>query len=66
MFEGIDTDNSDTVEYTEFLAGTIETHVQIEEVRLTEAFDRMNSSGKVTYQKKMCAHCWIQATQKKS
>lgn len=46
MFKEIDTDNSGDIHYTEFLAATIETQGRIQEERLAEAFDRIDSSGK--------------------
>lgn len=43
MFRGIDVDGTGEVEYSEFLAATIEAHGAIDEERLAEAFDRIVS-----------------------
>ena len=43
MFVGIDLDGTGKIRYTEFLAATIEAQGAIDEVRLAEAFDRLDS-----------------------
>lgn len=43
LFEGIDIDGTGKVHYSEFLAATIEAHGSIDEERLAEAFDRIDS-----------------------
>jgi Ca2+-binding EF-hand superfamily protein len=43
IFKSIDIDKTGTIHYTEFLAATIEAHGFIEEERLAEAFDRIDS-----------------------
>ena len=43
MFEGIDIDGTGSVHYSEFLAATMESHGSIDEERLAEAFDRIDS-----------------------
>jgi calcium-dependent protein kinase len=43
LFEGIDIDGTGSVHYSEFLASTIEAHGSIDEERLAEAFDRIDS-----------------------
>lgn len=50
LFEGIDLDGTGVVHYIEFLAATIESHGSLDEVRLAEAFDRLDSddSGWIT------------------
>jgi calcium-dependent protein kinase len=50
MFQGIDIDGTGNVHYIEFLAATIEAHGSIDEERLAEAFDRIDSddSGFIT------------------
>lgn len=50
MFHGIDVDGTGKVHYIEFLAATIEAHGAIDEERLAEAFDRIDSddSGIIT------------------
>eukprot|EP00520_Triparma_pacifica_P003563 CAMPEP_0118651952 /NCGR_PEP_ID=MMETSP0785-20121206/11057_1 /TAXON_ID=91992 /ORGANISM="Bolidomonas pacifica, Strain CCMP 1866" /LENGTH=509 /DNA_ID=CAMNT_0006544433 /DNA_START=26 /DNA_END=1551 /DNA_ORIENTATION=+ len=50
IFASIDVDGSGNIHYTEFLAATLETHGHIEEERLAEAFDRLDSddSGYIT------------------
>lgn len=50
MFHGIDIDGSGKVHYIEFLAATIEAHGSIDEERLAESFDRLDSddSGVIT------------------
>lgn len=50
LFEGIDIDGTGTCHYIEFLAATIESHGSIDEERLAEAFDRIDSddSGYIT------------------
>jgi len=50
LFMGIDIDGTGRVHYSEFLAATIESHGSIDEERLAEAFDRIDSddSGFIT------------------
>ena len=50
MFDGIDIDGTGKVHYIEFLAATIEAHGNLDEERLAEAFDRLDSddSGEIT------------------
>ena len=50
LFAKIDVSNTHQIEYKEFLAATIETRGRIEEERLAEAFDRIDSddSGFIT------------------
>lgn len=50
MFRGIDIDGTGTVHYSEFLAATMESTGSIDEERLAEAFDRIDSddSGYIT------------------
>lgn len=50
MFHGIDVDGTGKVHYIEFLAATIEAHGNLDEERLAEAFDRLDSddSGIIT------------------
>lgn len=50
IFKGVDIDNSGCINYYEFLAATIEAHGYINEERLAEAFDRLDSddSGHIT------------------
>lgn len=43
LFNGIDLDGTGLVHYIEFLAATIESHGSIDEDRLAEAFDRLDS-----------------------
>lgn len=43
MFKAIDIDGCETIAYLEFLAATIEAHGSIEEYRIAEAFDRIDS-----------------------
>ena len=43
MFEAIDIDGTERLAYSEFLAATIEAHGSIEEDRIAEAFDRLDS-----------------------
>lgn len=43
MFEAVDIDATGFIRYTEFLAATIEVHGAINEERLAEAFDRLDS-----------------------
>lgn len=43
MFHGADLDGTGKIRYTEFLAATIEAHGAINEERLAEAFDRLDS-----------------------
>jgi Ca2+-binding EF-hand superfamily protein len=43
LFSGIDIDGTGRVHYSEFLAATIEAHGSIDEERLAEAFDRLDS-----------------------
>lgn len=43
MFEAVDLDGTGHIRYTEFLAATIEAHGAIDEERLAEAFDRLDS-----------------------
>lgn len=43
MFHGIDVDGMGTIHYSEFLAATIEAHGFIDEERLAEAFDRIDT-----------------------
>jgi len=43
LFKGMDVDRTGHVNYTEFLAATIEALGPIEEARLAEAFDRLDS-----------------------
>ena len=52
IFAKIDVSNTHQIEYKEFLAATIETRGRIEEERLAEAFDRIDSddSGYITRQ----------------
>jgi len=50
IFASVDVDGSGNIHYTEFLAATVEAHGHIEEERLAEAFDRLDSddSGYIT------------------
>jgi len=50
MYNAVDIDGCGSISYSEFLAATIEAHGFIEEVRIAEAFDRMDSddSGYIT------------------
>jgi calcium-dependent protein kinase len=50
LFHGIDIDGTGKVHYIEFVAATIEAHGAIDEERLAEAFDRIDSddSGYIT------------------
>ncbi|GMI12030.1 hypothetical protein TrRE_jg8954 [Triparma retinervis] len=50
IFASVDVDGSGNIHYTEFLAATLEAHGHIEEERLAEAFDRLDSddSGYIT------------------
>jgi len=50
MFQGIDVDGTGSVHYSEFLAATLEAHGMLDEERLAEAFDRLDSddSGYIT------------------
>jgi Ca2+-binding EF-hand superfamily protein len=50
IFASVDVDGSGNIHYTEFLAATLEAHGHIEEERLAEAFDRLDSddSGFIT------------------
>eukprot|EP00550_Attheya_septentrionalis_P003731 CAMPEP_0198281010 /NCGR_PEP_ID=MMETSP1449-20131203/1035_1 /TAXON_ID=420275 /ORGANISM="Attheya septentrionalis, Strain CCMP2084" /LENGTH=725 /DNA_ID=CAMNT_0043976623 /DNA_START=130 /DNA_END=2307 /DNA_ORIENTATION=+ len=52
MFDGVDLDGTGNIRYTEFLAATIEAHGVINEERLAEAFDRLDSddSGYISTQ----------------
>jgi len=43
IFHAIDIDGGDDIAYSEFLAATIEAHGSIEEDRIAEAFDRLDS-----------------------
>jgi len=43
LFQNVDLDGSGIIHYTEFLAATLETHGLLEEERLAEAFDRLDS-----------------------
>lgn len=43
MFQAVDLDGTGQIRYTEFLAATIEAHGAIDEERLAEAFDRLDS-----------------------
>jgi len=43
LFEAVDLDGTGAIRYTEFLAATIEAHGAIDEERLAEAFDRLDS-----------------------
>mmetsp|Transcript_17317 Transcript_17317/g.25587 ORF Transcript_17317/g.25587 Transcript_17317/m.25587 type:complete len:732 (-) Transcript_17317:106-2301(-) len=43
LFDAIDLDGSGQIKYTEFLAATIEAHGEIDENRIAEAFDRLDS-----------------------
>lgn len=44
MFRALDVDERGIIHYTEFLAATFETHGMIEEGRIAECFDRLDSS----------------------
>jgi calcium-dependent protein kinase len=46
VFRGIDVDSSGTINYTEFIAATLEEHGRIEEQRIAEAFDLFDVEGK--------------------
>jgi len=50
MFSGIDVDGTGSVHYSEFLAATLEANGMLDEERLAEAFDRLDSddSGYIT------------------
>lgn len=50
MFESLDIDCTGKVHYSEFLAGSLEAHGNIDEARIAEAFDRLDSddSGFIT------------------
>jgi serine/threonine protein kinase len=50
MFTGMDIDGTGKISFTEFLAASIEAHGMIEEVRIAEAFDRIDcdDSGYIT------------------
>jgi len=50
MYNAVDIDGCGNISYSEFLAATIEAHGFIEEVRIAEAFDRLDSddSGYIT------------------
>ena len=52
MFRGLDMDNNGMVQYTEFIASTIEAQSKIEEERIAEAFDQLDedNSGKISKQ----------------
>lgn len=52
MYVGMDLDGTGKVHYSEFLAATIEAHGALEEERIAEAFDRLDSddSGYITKQ----------------
>jgi len=43
LFDAIDLDGSGQIKYTEFLAATIEAHGDLDENRIAEAFDRLDS-----------------------
>jgi len=43
IFSSIDVNRNGRIQYTEFLAATIEAHGRIEEDRIAEAFDRLDS-----------------------
>jgi calcium-dependent protein kinase len=43
MFNAVDIDGGNNISYSEFLAATIEAHGTIEEDRIAEAFDRLDS-----------------------
>jgi hypothetical protein len=43
MFDGMDIDGGGKVHYIEFLAATIEAHGNLDEERIAEAFDRLDS-----------------------
>ena len=45
MFQSVDVNNNGVIYYNEFLAATLETQGRIAEVRLAEAFDRLDSDG---------------------
>ena len=52
LFNGMDVDGTGSVHYTEFLAATIEAHGKIDELRIADAFDRIDcdDSGYITIQ----------------
>jgi len=52
IFESVDVNKNGRIMYTEFLAATMEAHGHIEERRIAEAFDRMDSddSGYISKQ----------------
>jgi len=43
LFDAMDLDGTGTIRYTEFLAATIEAHGEIDENRIADAFDRLDS-----------------------
>ncbi len=54
MFHSIDVDDNGIIYYNEFLASTLETRGRIAEVRLAEAFDRLDSDGSGFISKEVC------------
>ena len=45
MFQSVDVNNNGVIYYNEFLAATLETQGRVAEVRLAEAFNRLDSDG---------------------
>jgi len=45
IFQSIDINGSGQIDYTEFLAATLETHGRIQEERLAQAFDHLDTDG---------------------
>jgi calcium-dependent protein kinase len=59
LFHGMDLDGTGSVHYTEFLAATIEAHGSIDEHRIADAFDRIDSddTGFITVRNCKSLHC---------
>lgn len=52
LLQNVDLDGSGIIHYTEFLTATLETHGLLEEERLAEAFDRLDSNDSSFISKK--------------